>query len=101
MKMFKSKKIKKLEARIEELRIENSRVSQENYTLKRNKEVNTELLNILKAILYHSVDNQLEISQDSIERARRHNIYIDKAFLKTATRIRLLKDENKIKLNEF
>lgn len=99
--MFKSKKIKKLEARIEELRKENSEIAQENYTLKRNKEVNTELLNILKAILYHSVDNQLEISPNSIKMAKRHHIYIDKAFLKDATRIRLLKCENEFKLSEF
>ena len=99
--MFKSKRIKILEERNVELRIENNELWKINHRLNKNKEINMGILNMLKAILIRCANNELEIEIKTIQEAENHNIYIEEDILRNAKRIKLIKSENILKRDEL
>ena len=92
---------KKLKEKLELLEIKNNSLQQEVYTLQRNKEINLQLYNTIKAILKTIGTNEIEILDDTIEEVKNLELYTEKSFMKFATWIKLIDCNKKIKINEF
>lgn len=97
--MFKSRK--KLKEKIEVLEIKNNKLQQEIYSLQRNREINYDLYNMVKAILKTLGLNEVEIDNKIINEVKRLEIYTENSLLKNAQRIKLIDNSNIQKIDEF
>ena len=97
--MFKSKK--ELRNKIELLEGENSRLQQEIYSLQRNREINYDLYNMIKAILKQLRLDEIEIDEKTIKEVERLEIYVERSYMKIAKRIKLIDKSNIQKIDEF
>lgn len=60
-------------------------------------DINKNLLNILKAILYKCNNNELVITDNDIKQAGEGDIYMTKDLMRFAQRVKLVFKENKLK----
>ena len=97
--MFKSKK--ELRNKIELLEGENSRLQQEIYSLQRNREINYDLYNMIKAILKQLRLDEIEIDEKTIKEVERLEIYVERSYMKIAKRIKLIDKSIIQKIDEF
>lgn len=97
--MYKSKK--QLKQEIQNLKEELNSEKQEKFKILRNREINTEMYNFIKAILLKLGTKELEIDIDLIEEAERYNLYVQDSYLKFAKKIQLIDYKNTIKIDEF
>ncbi len=97
--MFRTKK--SLENEIEALKIKNNELQQNVYSLQRNREINYDLYNMVKAILMQLGLGEIEIDNSKLKEVERLEIYVEDSYIKRAKRIKLI-DKNKIqKMEEF
>lgn len=97
--MFRTKK--SLENEIEALKIKNNELQQNVYSLQRNREINYDLYNMVKAILMQLGLGEIEIDNSKLKEVERLEIYVEDSYIKYAKRIKLI-DKNKIqKMEEF
>lgn len=85
----------------------NNELEEENRKLKRqlnqglyNVEINRNLENIVKAILYKFNNYEVEIDLDDIKRVEKGEIYIEESHMKFAKRVKLLFKQNYLKESE-
>ena len=97
--MFKTKK--RLKEEISRLEKENKSINQERLSLLKNRTINYEMLNMLKAIVLKTGLKEIEISRYLLSDAEPYNLYIEQSYMKDAKTLRLIKDENIIKENLF
>lgn len=92
--MFKNKK--KLMQELEEQKKTTAKINQERLSLLKNKEINYELYNMLKAVLMQLATKEIEVDIDKLEEARNYELYVEDSYLKFAKRIKLI-DKRKLK----
>ena len=92
--MFKNKK--KLTQELEEQKKTTAKINQERLSLLKNKEINYELYNMLKAVLMQLATKEIEVDIDKLEEARNYELYVEDSYLKFAKRIKLI-DKRKLK----
>lgn len=96
-----SKAKKKLIEEIEELKIKSNNLQQNVYSLQRNREINYDLYNMIKAILKQLQLNEIEIDNNKLKEVEQLELYVENSYMKFAKRIKLI-DKNKIlKIDEF
>lgn len=97
--MLKTKK--ELIKEIEELKSKNNELQQNVYSLQRNREINYNLYNMVKAILKQLGLEEIEIDNDKLKEVERLEIYVEDSYMKFAKRIKLI-DKSKIqKMDKF
>lgn len=92
--MYKSKK--QLMQELEEQKKTTAKINQERLSLLKNREINYNLYNMLKAILIQLGEKEIEIDIDKIEEAKRYELYVEDSYLKFAKRVKLI-DKRKLK----
>ena len=97
--MYKSKK--QLKQEIQNLKDEINSEKQEKFKILRNREINVEMYNFIKAILLKLGTKELEIDIDLIKEAERYNLYVEDSYLKYAKKIQLIDYKDTIKIDEF
>lgn len=97
--MYKSKK--QLKQEIQNLKEEINSEKQEKFIILRNREINTEMYNFIKAILLKLGTKELEIEIDLIKEAEKYNLYIQDSYLKYTKKLQLIDYKNTIKIDEF
>lgn len=97
--MYKSKK--QLKQEIQNLKDKINSEKQEKFKILRNREINVEMYNFIKAILLKLGTKELEIEKDLIKEAERYNLYVEDSYLKYAKKIQLIDYKNTIKIDEF
>lgn len=85
----------------------NNKLEEENRKLTRqlnqglyNVEINKNLENIVKAILYKFKNYEVEIDLDDIKKVEKGEIYIEESYMKFAKRVKLLFKQNYLKESE-
>ena len=91
--MRKSKK--QLKEELSKLKEENNRVNQERLSLLKNREINYNLYNMVKAILMQLEKKEIEVDMSKIKEAENYELYVEDSYLKFAKRIKLI-DNRKI-----
>ena len=92
--MNKSKK--KLMQELEEQKKTTAKINQERLSLLKNREINYNLYNMLKALLMQLPTKEIEVDIDKLEEARNYELYVEDSYLKFAKRIKLI-DKRKLK----
>ena len=92
--MYKSKK--QLMQELEEQKKTTAKINQERLSLLKNREINYNLYNILKAVLMQLPTKEIEVDIDKLEEARNYELYVEDSYLKFAKRIKLI-DKRKLK----
>lgn len=92
--MNKSKK--KLMQELEEQKKTTAKINQERLSLLKNREINYNLYNMLKAVLMQLPTKEIEVDIDKLEEARNYELYVEDSYLKFAKRIKLI-DKRKLK----
>lgn len=92
--MFESKN--QLKEEIEKLKKEKNKINQEKLNLLKNREINYNLYNMLKAVLMQLAAKEIEVDIDKLEEARNYELYVEDSYLKFAKRIKLI-DKRKLK----
>lgn len=92
--MYKNKK--KLMQELEEQKKTTAKINQERLSLLKNKEINYELYNMLKAVLMQLSTKEIEVDINKLEEARNYELYVEDSYLKFAKRIKLI-DKRKLK----
>ncbi len=92
--MNKSKK--QLMQELEEQKKTTAKINQERLSLLKNREINYNLYNMLKAILIQLPIKEIEVDIDKLEEARNYELYVEDSYLKFAKRIKLI-DKRKLK----
>ena len=92
--MYKSKK--QLMQELEEQKKTTAKINQERLSLLKNREINYNLYNMLKAILIQLPIKEIEVDIDKLEEARNYELYVEDSYLKFAKRIKLI-DKRKLK----
>lgn len=64
-------------------------------------DANKDILNMLKAILYHCADSAVTICDDDIKEVEEYDIYIEEAMYRRAKRVKLITNKNIIKVDEL
>lgn len=95
--MYKSKK--QLIQEIEEQKKLTAEINQERLSLLKNREINYNLYNMLKAVLMQLGEKEIEVDIDKIEEARNYELYVEDSYLKFAKRIKLI-DKRKLKVGD-
>ena len=96
--MFKSKREKELELKVERLEIKNSRLMRENEELMEKSEINIDLYNKLKAIMRTLGLREIEISDRTIEEVKGYEIYVEQSYMRFAETIKLIAPEQVINI---
>ena len=99
MKVYKTKK--ELRKEIEEQKTKNNDLQQTVYSLQRNREINYDLYNMVKAILKQLDLNEVEIDNKILKEADQLEIYVADSYMKFAKKIRLIDKRNIQKIDEF
>lgn len=92
--MYKSKK--QLMQELEEQKKTTAKINQERLSLLKNREINYNLYNMLKAVLMQLPTKEIEVDIDKLEEARNYELYVEDSYLKFAKRIKLT-DKRKLK----
>ena len=92
--MFKTKK--QLMQELEEQKKTTAKINQERLSLLKNREINYNLYNMLKAVLMQLPTKEIEVDLDKLEEARNYELYVEDSYLKFAKRIKLI-DKRKLK----
>lgn len=92
--MYKSKK--QLIQEIEEQKKITAEINQERLSLLKNREINYDLYNMLKAVLMQLKTKEIEVDIDKLKEARNYELYVEDSYLKFAKRIKLI-DKRKLK----
>ena len=92
--MYKSKK--QLIKALEEQKETTAKINQERLSLLKNREINYNLYNMLKAVLMQFSEKEIEVDRDKLEEARNYELYVEDSYLKFAKRIKLI-DKRKLK----
>lgn len=86
--MNKSKK--KLMQELEEQKKTTAKINQERLSLLKNKEINYNLYNMLKAVLMQLPTKEIEVDIDKLEEARNYELYVEDSYLKYAKRLKII-----------
>ena len=86
--MNKSKK--QLMQELEEQKKTTAEINQERLSLLKNREINYNLYNMLKAVLMQLSTKEIEVDIDKLEEARNYELYVEDSYLKFAKRIKLI-----------
>ena len=92
--MNKSKK--QLMQELEEQKKTTAKINQERLSLLKNREINYNLYNMLKAVLMQLPTKEIEVDTDKLEEARNYELYVEDSYLKFAKRVKLI-DKRKLK----
>ena len=92
--MFKAKK--KLKQELEEQKRTTAKIIKEREVLLKNREINYDLYNMLKAVLMQLPTKEIEVDIDKLEEARNYELYVEDSYLKFAKRVKLI-DKRKLK----
>lgn len=92
--MYKSKK--QLIKALEEQKETTAKINQERLSLLKNREINYNLYNMLKAVLMQFSEKEIEVDTDKLEEARNYELYVEDSYLKFAKRLKLI-DKRKLK----
>lgn len=92
--MYKSKK--QLIQELEEQKKTTLKINQERLSLLKNREINYNLYNMLKAVLMQLPTKEIEVDIDKLEEARNYELYVEDSYLKFAKRVKLI-DKRKLK----
>ena len=92
--MNKSKK--QLIQELEEQKKTIAKINQERLSLLKNREINYNLYNMLKAVLMQLPTKEIEVDTDKLEEVRNYELYVEDSYLKFAKRIKLI-DKRKLK----
>lgn len=92
--MNKSKK--QLMQELEEQKKTTAKINQERLSLLKNREINYNLYNMLKAVLMQLPTKEIEVDIDKLEEARNYELYVEDSYLKFAKRVKLI-DKRKLK----
>ena len=92
--MYKSKK--QLMQELEEQKKTTAKINQERLSLLKNREINYNLYNMLKAVLMQLPTKEIEVDIDKLEEARNYELYVEDSYLKFAKRVKLI-DKRKLK----
>ena len=92
--MYKSKK--QLMQELEEQKKTTAKINQERLSLLKNREINYNLYNMLKAVLMQLPTKEIEVDINKLEEARNYELYVEDSYLKFAKRIKLI-DKRKLK----
>lgn len=95
--MFESKN--QLKEEIENLKKEKNKINQERLNLLKNREINYNLYNMLKAILIQLGEKAIEIDIDKIEEAKRYELYVEDSYLKYAKRLKIIEPSNIVEID--
>lgn len=87
---------KQLIQEIEEQKKITAKINQERQILLKNREINYNLYNMLKAVLMQLATKEIEVDIDKLEEARNYELYVEDSYLKFAKRIKLI-DKRKLK----
>lgn len=92
--MYKSKK--QLMQELEEQKKTTAKINQERLSLLKNREINYNLYNMLKAVLMQLPTKEIEVDTDKLEEVRNYELYVEDSYLKFAKRVKLI-DKRKLK----
>lgn len=92
--MFKAKK--KLKQELEEQKRTTAKIIKEREVLLKNREINYDLYNMLKAVLMQLSTKEIEVDINKLEEARNYELYVEDSYLKFAKRVKLI-DKRKLK----
>ena len=81
---------------LEEQKKTTAKINQERLSLLKNREINYNLYNMLKAVLMQLPTKEIEVDIDKLEEARNYELYVEDSYLKFAKRIKLI-DKRKLK----
>lgn len=95
--MYKSKK--QLMQELEEQKKTTAKINQERLSLLKNREINYNLYNMLKAILIQLGEKEIEIDIDKIEEAKRYELYVEDSYLKYAKRLKIIEPSNIVEID--
>lgn len=95
--MNKSKK--QLMQELEEQKKTTAKINQERLSLLKNREINYNLYNMLKAILIQLGEKEIEIDIDKIEEAKRYELYVEDSYLKYAKRLKIIEPSNIVEID--
>ena len=93
--------IKKLRLRNGQLEAENQILKNTNELLLRNKEINNDLYNMVKAIMVTLKLREIEIDNRTIEEVKNYDIYTEQSYLKFAKTIKLIAPEQVINIQNI
>ena len=91
---MKYKTKKQLKKEIEDLKREKESINQERLSLLKNRVINEEMLNMIKAIILKSGLKEIEISEYLLNEAEPYNLYMEQSYMKDAKTLRLIDDRN-------
>lgn len=97
--MYKTKK--QLKQEIQKLKNELNNEKQEKIEILRNREINMEMYNFIKAILLTIRKEELEIDMNLVREAKKYNLYVQSSYFKDAKKIQLIDKYNVVKPDEF
>ena len=92
--MCKSKK--QLMQELEEQKKTTAKINQERLSLLKNREINYNLYNMLKAVLMQLGEKEIEVDMKKIEEAKNYELYVGDNYFKFSKRIKLI-DKRKLK----
>lgn len=95
--MYKSKK--QLIQELEEQKRITAKIIKEREVLLKNREINYNLYNMLKAVLMQLSTKEIEVDIDKLEEARNYELYVEDSYLKFAKRIKLI-DKRKLEVGD-
>ena len=95
--MNKSKK--KLMQELEEQKKTTAKINQERLSLLKNREINYNLYNMLKAVLMQLPTKEIEVDIDKLEEAKNYELYVEDSYLKFAKRVKLI-DKRKLEVGD-
>lgn len=90
--MNKSKK--QLMQELEEQKKTTAKINQERLSVLKNREINYNLYNMLKAVLMQLPTKEIEVDIDKIEEAKRYELYVEDSYLKYAKRLKIIEPSN-------
>lgn len=95
--MYKSKK--QLMQELEEQKKTTAKINQERLSLLKNREINYNLYNMLKAVLMQLPTKEIEVDIDKIEEAKRYELYVEDSYLKYAKRLKIIEPSNIVEID--
>ena len=85
---------------LEEQKKTTAEINQERLSLLKNREINYNLYNMLKAVLMQLSTKEIEVDIDKLEEARNYELYVEVSYLIFAKRIILI-DKKKLKVGVY
>lgn len=95
--MNKSKK--QLIQELEEQKKTTAKINQERLSLLKNREINYNLYNMLKAVLMQLPTKEIEVDIDKLEEARNYELYVEDSYLKYAKRLKIIEPSNIVEID--